>query len=300
MPLIGVINDGKPGHLNQSLGLADALQRQREGVDVHVVDALPSFSALSLALSTKNRDYPIPASGNPRLYIGAGHATHMSLLALGRQARCPSVVLMRPSLPRLFFDLCIEPRHDGGVETDRVWLSDGALNRMQPDDRRDIHGVILLGGPSAHFAWRSDTILGQIEKVCSDGEAWQLTGSRRTPPELLGELAALDIPRLSVHAADALPKDWLSATLPRARLCWVSPDSASMVYEALTAGAAVGVFDLKATAGSRVARGVGDLCARRMITPFSEYASLEVPCDDKPRLAEADRIARRILERGWL
>ena len=69
----------------------------------------------------------------------------------------------------------------------------------------------------------------------------ELTTSRRTPPGWLAYLRQHLEPgllrRLSLHDWRGLEPDWLVQRLPLADSVWVSEDSVSMVYEALTAGA---------------------------------------------------------------
>ena len=296
--MIVVISDGKPGHLNQSLGLAEALERRRGDVAIREEPALTLPQALAAFVRR-------PACfRDAKLLIGAGHGTHLSLVAL-RRSSCPAVVLMRPSLPGFCFDVRVEPRHDGGRESARCWLSDGPLNRVRPAPKDEAVNLILVGGPSPHFAWDEAALLTQLERICDGERRWQLTGSRRTPPGFLERVAAAQLPGLLVHDAQTLPPGWLAQTLATARAAWVTPDSASMVYEALTAGCAVGLLDLPAVAGSRVARAMSDLVARGRVATASTTGEeqsvgleLATPCAEP--LAEADRIARRIEERAWL
>lgn len=289
-----MISDGKAGHLNQSLGLAEALQRQRPNVDIRQLPAMSRAQALSGLLLPGSASQPVD------LLIGAGHTTHLSLLALRRRCRCRAIVLMRPSLPVGLFDLCIQPRHDAGHASDRLWLSDGPLNRLQPNPLREDTSLMLIGGPSAHYDWEPERLLQQLSSICDGSRAWQLSTSRRTPPEFIAALRALNLPELHVHAVDDLPAGWLAQQLPVARRCWVTPDSASMVYEALTAGCGVGVFDLPPRAGSRVAGSIAGLVDRGLVIGF---AARECGGDLAPppeSFAEADRCAGLILARGWL
>ncbi|MEM9315208.1 MAG: ELM1/GtrOC1 family putative glycosyltransferase [Pseudomonadota bacterium] len=292
-PQIAVVSDGKAGHLNQSLGLAEALQRLCPELQIREFPALSRGHALQTLL------WPGPPRWRPRLLIGAGHGTHLSLLALRRRERCPALVLMKPSLPRACFDLCIEPRHDGGEESSRRWLSDGPLNRIRPAANRSDTGLLLIGGPSPHFVWDQAALLEQVRGLCNNGRRWQLSTSRRTPPEFLPALRALALPGLEARDSSELPGGWLAEKLPRATLCCVTPDSASMIYEALTAGCTVGVFDLEARQGSRVAKAVADLRRRGLAISHTGLASGVSPQVVEP-LAEADRIAGALLERGWL
>lgn len=295
---IAVISDGKAGHRNQSLGLADALQRQVPDLVVEELAPLSRRQALFRLL------WPGRRRAGFALLIGAGHGTHLSLLALGRRERCPTIVLMRPSLPGSCFDLRIEPRHDGGSESDDCWLSEGPLNRMRPARDRSGDQLMLVGGPSPHYRWNPQSMLEQIRSICDRGDRWVLSSSRRTPAEFMDHLDALALPGLTVHRAETLPAGWLAEQLPRSPRCWVSPDSASMVYEALSAGCAVGLFDMPALAGSRVADAITALDEGGWIRRFGDVFAgdgAEEPLRPPTRaFAEADRCARRILERGWL
>ncbi len=291
---IVVVSDGKAGHLNQSLGLAEALVRLCPNVGIREIPSLSRSKALLGLLR------PPPLQGHVALLIGAGHGTHLSLLALQRRCPCPTVVLMRPSLPSRCFDLCIEPRHDGGRESDRRWLSDGPLNRMAAEENREPYGVILVGGPSAHYTWDSQAVVGQIARICDGSRSWCLSTSRRTPRKFLPLLKDLSLPGLELHDVATLPPQWLVEHLARAEQCWVTPDSASMIYEGLTAGCAVGVLSLQEKARSRVARGVADLVQRGLVSSFADFdRGGSLRCPEEP-FDEAARMARKIVERGWL
>jgi mitochondrial fission protein ELM1 len=295
-PVVAVISDGKTGHVNQSLGLAEALQRSEPTLLIRVEPALSRRAALAARFRRPARFRDVS------LLIGAGHGTHLSLLAL-RRRDCPAIVLMRPSLPGRCFDLRIEPRHDGGSECARCWLSDGPLNRMRPGEKDPTLNLMLIGGPSPHFSWDEAALLTQVMRLCDGGGDWQLSGSRRTPPDFLEALHARNLPGLTVHAAGGVPPGWLPDMLGRAARVWVTPDSASMVYEALTAGAAVGLFDLTPQPGSRVAAAMGDLRMRGLVWGFTAGAAVNLrdeTSSTRAPLAEADRIAARLRERGWL
>lgn len=291
---IVVLSDHKPGHANQSLGLAEAIQRIRPHLRIQIVDADAPARALGRILAAA------PGQLDAAMAVSAGHGTHLSLLALRRSERCPVVVLMKPSLPHGFFDLCITPRHDGGGESARYWLSDGPLNRMQPGVAAEDRGVILLGGPSRHYDWDDQRVLEQLACIAAGGERWALSTSRRTPPGFLPALRALQLPGIELLDYEALPAGWLALELPRVQRCWVSPDSASMVYEGLTAGCAVGLLEMRPQARSRVAGGVAALRERGLVTAFADFAAGGVLAPAATAFGEADRCARRIVDIGWV
>ncbi|MEM6606384.1 MAG: ELM1/GtrOC1 family putative glycosyltransferase [Pseudomonadota bacterium] len=293
---IGVVSDGKPGHVNQSLGLAEALQRLCRDLHITRIPAMSAGQALARALVRRSSG----AESGVSLLLGAGHRTHASLLALRRIHSCPAVVLMSPSLPGSFFDLVIVPRHDGGCETDRFWFTDGPINRIRPAKKRPGLGLMLVGGPSPHFDWRTNELVEQIAKLCDGTIQWELSTSRRTPPDFLRILDSLHLPGLDARSPEQRPEDWLPSVLPGAETCWVSPDSVSMVYEALSSGAAVGIFDLPPVTGSRVAESMADLVCRGLLASSSQATTPGALAPSEQVFSEADRIARKIVDLGWL
>lgn len=349
--IVWIVSDGKPGHVNQSRGLAEALARAT-ATEIHTLRALPAWrawralllktelnpasfaiasaSALShkaegsggtqsrMLVDAATSGSPQPfgprddeinprprehAAGNtlpkPDLIIGAGHATHPTLLAARRAHGGRAVVLMKPSLPRRYFDLCILPRHDGIAADAHTLVTDGALNRIRPATARDAnHGLILIGGASQHFEWDSNAVQAQIKRILArtPDMQWTLTTSRRTPTDFLALLP--QHPKLNIVPHTATSPDWLPEQLVRCGTVWVTPDSASMVFEALTAGADVGVFDLPANPKSRVGRAIAQLADAQRITRFANWYANDKLQPNMHPLAEADRCAEWILE--WL
>ncbi len=298
--VVWVISDGKPGHLNQSLGLAEALTRATPA-EVHTLPALPAWRACVSLLLKHGPGNTLPP---PDLVIGAGHATHLTLLAARRARGGRTVVLMTPSLPRRWFDLCVIPEHDGLAADSQTLVTEGALNRIRASADRDMQqdllrqGLFLIGGVSPHFEWDSDAIGLQIKSILARAPElhWTLTTSRRTPADFLSQLPPH--PKLSIVPHTATSPDWLPGQLARSGTVWVTPDSASMVFEALTAGAAVGVFDLPVNPKSRVGRAIARLADAQRITRFARWCADGTLHPNAHPLAEADRCAAWILD--WL
>jgi len=298
--LIWVVHDNKPGHVNQSLGLAEALARvaliQGTPTEIQRIPALPAWRALLALLFKRLPGAPLPT---PDLIIGAGHATHLTLLAARRARGGRAVVLMQPSLPRRWFDVCILPEHDG-VEADAHTLTTaGALNRMRAASTLNPNqGLILIGGASKHFAWDSDAIQLQIKSILArtPDTHWMLTTSRRTPDDFLPQLPPAA--NLTVVPHTATTPDWLPSQFKQCATAWVTPDSASMVYEALTAGAAVGVFDLPVNPKSRVGWAMAQLADAQRVTRFVNWCAHGKLHPNTQPLAEADRCAHWMIE--WL
>ncbi|MFZ1641366.1 MAG: mitochondrial fission ELM1 family protein [Candidatus Contendobacter sp.] len=300
MPLVvWRFSDGKAGHDNQTRGLAEALIRLRS-VEVVTLDPLPLFAALkSLLLGRQTVWNGLPA---PDLLLGAGHRTHWSLLAARRAYGGRVIVLMRPSLPLRLFDLCLIPEHDAPPSRPNVLATRGALNRIQPSSTLESdQGLVLIGGPSAHFGWDDATLCQRIAAIVVADPAmrWTLTTSRRTPPSFLESVSSMADARLTVVPVAATDPDWLPAQLARAGQAWVTADSVSMVYEALTAGAAVGVLEVAQQRSSRISRGLDHLAADGWVTLFTDWQRSLRLRRPPGTFNEAERCARWIAERWF-
>lgn len=288
--------DGKPGHEKQSLGLANALARFAR-VSRHDLPALGEMKDWLLGRFPAGQDLPAPD-----LLIGAGHACHLPMLAARRIRGGKAVVLMRPSLPMAWFDLCIIPEHDHPLRRDNVIVTLGALNAAQPSKHdRTGRGLILVGGNSSHYAWDSLSITRQVIDIVNStpDTAWQLTTSRRTPADFIGQLTRQAPANLAILAHDATPPGWLENALGESDRVWVSEDSVSMLYEALTAGAATGLLRLPTPGTGRVADGVQRLIDDGWITPYSTWRQTNRLIPPPAPLDEAARCARIVLEKWF-
>lgn len=290
-----LIGDGKPGHENQSLGLADALAR-RMPCEVHRISLAGKSGPFGRVKAAVHASANLP---KPDLIIAAGHATHFALLWLARKHRAKSVVLMKPSLPMGWFDLCIVPAHDfaGGCQRENVIVTRGALNRVIPpqEDFRD-GKMILIGGPSSTHRWDGEALLKVLAEISSNG-SWVLTDSRRTPDGFIGEVKSR-LPEIEIFPHQDTPPEWLPARLAAAGEIWVTEDSVSMIYEALSSGARVGVLPLpRLQADARVIRGLDGLITGGYLTTHAEWEKSRELDQATVILREADRCAELILTR---
>lgn len=302
-PLIWVVGDGKAGHENQSMGLAMALGRvigarvERRGVERR--------GAWSRVIAPAP---PVGEGGAPAMAIGAGASTHATVLACRRVYGAKAVALMNPGWRRRGFDLCVIPEHDGVREGERVVVTKGAINLVRPSHAKDERaGLVLVGGPSKHHAWDAGETARQIRSVVERGgvdRAWTLTTSRRTPQETLEALerAFADAPalraRLEVWPVERTGREWLLERYAESAEIWVSEDSVSMVYEAITSGARVGLLRVERVGDAgRVVRGLDALLRDGWATSFEEWSRGGALRRAPGVLDEADRVARLVAER---
>lgn len=288
--------DGKRGHENQTLGLVEALCRETpcQVETLHVARGWPCLLSWLLGWFPRGKHLP-----RPDLIIGAGHATHWPMLAARRARGGRVAVLMKPSLPLSWFDWVIAPEHDGLGASASLLATQGPINLIQPNTAHDRHsGLMLIGGPSAEYGWNETALLKQIHLVAlhHPDTNWQLTTSRRTPAGFLVNLARLGLSNVKAVAYEDVPGGWLPAQLARAGQVWVTPDSASMVYEALTSGAAVGCFELPFAKPGRVARGLEKLVREKRLTSFPDWERSGTLQTNNQPLNEAERCARELLQ----
>lgn len=283
-----LIGDGKPGHENQSLGLAEAMQR-RVACEIHRISVAEQGGIIGRIRSALAQSADLP---KPDFIIAAGHATHLALLCLARKHKAKSIVLMRPSLPLRLFDLCIAPSHDFPKKPTRknLILTRGAINRVHASDFPKTGKLILIGGPSKTHGWDGEAMLDMLAKV-TVGDGWQLTDSRRTPEGFL-EQAHMRLKNLEIFSCQQTTPDWLPSKLREADEVWVSEDSVSMIYEALSSGARVGLLSVpRLKPKSRVLCGIDELIQSGFLTPFSAWQKNGCLSRAPEALNEAERCA---------
>ncbi len=296
------IHDDKPGHLSQLEGLAYCLTLQRPEVVIkwhHCRDTLFSWRIKASAQSDLR----------PHLVIGAGHQTHRRVLLHALRYQAFSAILMRPSLPLRLFDAVIAPEHDGLAPSPKVLPTFGVINKSRPSPLPPLDqtepNLLLIGGPSKHYHWDDTALIQQIGSLCQSGtnKPWQLLSSPRTPDTFISTLEKECPDNLSITPFGTSETSTLSDLLKQTRQVWITPDSASMVYESLTTGRPTGLLELqlpKRGKSSRVARGVERLISDGWVLPFQRWQKLAEKPKVPPYLWEAERAAQWLLDRTGL
>lgn len=281
--VIWCFSDGKPGHENQLRGLLQALSMRHQAfIRTFYVNEI-KHPLINAILHRFPEGAGLP---RPDLLLGAGHATHLPMLAARRAYGGRAVVLMKPSLPLSWFDLCIVPEHDN-LSADKVSVGNvistrGVLNAVRPAAQKDPYkGMLLIGGPSRHHGWSDDAILEQVQAIVTTNwdMHWTLTNSRRTPAsfmdKLWGYIGRSELgDHLVVRPWQEVEPSWLPDELSDSTNVWVSEDSVSMIYEALSSGAAVGVLEVPRKPRKRegrVIRGVEELLQQHILVSFSDW-----------------------------
>jgi len=290
--------DGKRGHENQSLGLCQALARRVtiERYDIPVSNRNLSLLQWLFGLFPAGRTLP-----RPDIVLGAGHRTHLALLAAKRRYGARAVVIMKPSLPLGLFDLCVVPEHDE-VTGHNIFVTRGVMNAVSLESKNErSQGLILLGGVSPHYAWDDGSVLAQVESIVQSqpGDQFVISDSRRTPVGFMDKLAARHLENLTLIPCQQTAPGWVLEQLGKSRLVWVSEDSVSMVYEAITSGAAVGLISLHQERISRISKGIDQLIDEGWVTPYEQWKRTGVLASPQGVFNEASRCAEW-MNNQWL
>lgn len=239
---IWLILDGKIGHDKQSECLVKALQ---EFVDIEITKIESKFFKLFNFTSIKK----------PDLIIGAGHATHLHILFSKILNGGKTVVIMKPSLPYSWFDLCLIPKHDCVPEKKGIFLTNGAINNIENERKHNnTKGLIVIGGKSKHFSWDNQSVIGQIYSIIHKYPKikFKIATSRRTPIDFIDHLDENFKKNIPVFEYKKVKKNWFVEEAKLSKYAWVTEDSISMIYELIASGSNVSPISLDKKYDSKI------------------------------------------------
>jgi mitochondrial fission protein ELM1 len=296
LKLIRVISEGRPGHENQSVGLAQAISR-RTGAAIEIIQIPATWN-----LFVRCRAALTVRSGLPQLLIGTGHKVHLPLWFATRKFGARSVVIMEPTWSKRLFDLCILPQHDVAAANlnPRIITTLGALNRVsEAVPVKQAKGVVLVGGPSKSHGWDAATTAKAIATVIASRPDlnWTISDSRRTPAGFLDQLHA-KVLGAEIISHQQTRADWVPTQLLAAAEAWATADSVSMIFEAVTAGARTGVLPVPATKpDADPVRAIHKLVRAGYATAYDQWAKNGRRLPAPKPLHETGRCADLVLEK---
>jgi uncharacterized protein len=252
-----VVSVDKAGHVNQCLALADRMGWQTDQIfripgpgrmDPFIVKwkkRVAMWRALAKARRT-------PFAG-PTVIIASGAASER-VVAHARKILGPSlfaVFVGTPKRAELMYDIAISSRHAIKSEPyalssahQTAWIS-GILTRELAGGAPHAETcgtVILIGGTNKAYTLDPETIVLQIRAMKFD-EKHSIILSRRTPESLADHIKS-NFSREQATVVESHDRQGFLAAMNAASRFCVTPDSISMVCEALNTGKPVQVFDL--------------------------------------------------------
>jgi len=265
-----VIDEGSPGHLVQSRGLACALAEHcRAEWTVYTVrlnlrgifrPLLRAACALArrglperlLRLAFRLPDAPPPTA---QVIVTSGGRGFCYAVSLARRTGAQLVFCGDPApLPAAWCDLVLSPQaiagHPRTIGTGMLLTEigpqeiagRGAALREAFKDSGGLHlATLLIGGDSRSHRYEPTDwadLATAVNRLGEQGWRWLLSTSRRTPPEVEALLRREIRGDYLIHAVwwHAAPKRVISAFLDAADVVMVTRDSLSMLSEAVAAG----------------------------------------------------------------
>lgn len=288
--------DGKAGHEQQSSGLIKAINHFYPVQTIKIDIRQHPVGVMDWLLKRLPSDYPLP-----HYVLGAGHRTHLALLAAKRITKAKAIVLMKPSLPISWFDYALIPEHDNPTPNAKVLVTQGVLNTILPSTEQQANkGLMLLGGASKRHGWDEISLVKQMLLVLDayPHVQWQISTSRRTPEHTLLEVRHI-APHAKVWSANETPQGWMAEQLQQAAQVWVTEDSISMIYESLSAGAQVGILAVPRLHKDRITQAIDNLALRGQLRLFDEWQKTQQLAPAQS-FCEAQRAAKWLLEQEGL
>ncbi len=299
------VTDGRPGHEKQTRGIIATLE-DKKAVRV-------TWIRLSRSMGGRFRElvcflFPFGQanfSGNDAdLVLCAGSRTHFRALALKRRFRVPACVCMDPGVVlRRFFDGCFIPEHDDVAAAANILTTCGPPNPCVNKKRHDSqYGLILLGGIDRRsHTWDSRDVIEKIRFITEKEPqmSWVISSSPRTPIEtvsLIRELLTSKGGNLQFFDYKDTSPGWIEEQYQKCQKVWVTADSMSMVYEALSSGCLVGLLPLRwRKGGIKFRKNEETLVAGGLVTSFNSWRKNQEMVLPDPDFNEAQKCANFIL-----
>ncbi|KAB1855711.1 mitochondrial fission ELM1 family protein [Acinetobacter tandoii] len=289
------VSDGKAGHRSQALGLFKAIQRQSSETVSFEEISIDDLAIFPLLVGLFRRSIP-QLQTTPDFIFGVGSHTQLRVFLLGKiYPQAKTVILMKPNYPFAWFNYSVIPEHDGIPASDRVIVTQGALNPIVNEQRHQSERILIaLGGSSKRHQWNEDKVFASIEHIVKQHPNNEIiiTTSRRTPEQFVERLNTYPfLPHVHFFPVEQTPQGWIFEEMQQAEAVWVTEDSVSMIYEALTAGCRVGVIAMDRTKQDRITTSVDGLLGKGIISESLLLAQLPEPNAFK----EAERVATYLL-----
>jgi len=263
-----IVNDGRVGHLNQSIAFA-----KHAGMRYDIVDITPKYlgsKIISYLFDRLNIDYPrlfrksfIPKDSYEAV-IGAGSSTYYMVKSLAKHFDTKAIAMM---LPKGFsydgFDVIFAPLHDNPPRHTRIVPIPANFAYVEPQDIYRPYGKsigLVIGGNNGRFMFTPDelyALLSRIRQLYPEYEI-AVTTSPRTPPELERIVASFGFDYEVIYSRN--PVNPIPDFVYHCERVFLTADSTSMVSEAVSAGYAhIEILDFDKTLPKKFGRFIASL-----------------------------------------
>ena len=282
-----ILNDGKPGHLNQAWAVAEMFKEalgarlkargMKEKAIIKIITVNVKFKTrfartlLELAsvfagkrcqghlgfleFCLKKDTVDAFKNSYADIIISCGASSVATNIFLKYENNARNIVMMKPGPGRRKkFDLVILPRHDAPKKLkSNILVTETAPNRIKAISDKQAMGNnigLFIGGDAKNFKLKKgsvEQVTGDVLKIAEEMDRGIfVTTSRRTSAEidsfLKNRLNSCQRCKLLVIANEKNPEGTISKILGASEVVIVSPESISMISEAISSGKQVVVF----------------------------------------------------------
>ena len=253
MKRVLIINDGKPGHFNQSTAFCKHLGFDYEMVEVAYKSKLHKalsylFDRFGFYTPVLLSNFNIPASSYD-LIVSTGSSTYYANKLAAKKTGVPNIGILHPKGYRLDFTHIFCPAYDHPPKQENITelplnlcAADESFFKDKADEFLKIHPHqkksvgIIIGGANSVSVMEPEQIRNQLEQVfqgSEDMEHW-VTTSRRTPPEIEKIVEGFPFDYMLINSRENYNP--IPAFLQLCDHLFVTSDSASMISECVSFG----------------------------------------------------------------
>ena len=238
-----ILNDGRMGHLNQSLAFAKYLEKPYTIVDVRFKNRL--YKLLSYLLDKAGIYLPelftiqIPAEYS--VVVGTGSSTYYAVKTLAKEEKAKSVCMMLPKGYRYTFDVIFAQRHDQPPKQKNILEIPANFSYSEPKGlyvAKKPSIAIVIGGDNKIFTMHEEILKKQLDFIAEyypEHEIAVSTSPRTSKSiEKLVHSYAFDYEVIfSKNPVNPIP-DFLD----QCETVFITGDSTSMISDAIAYGSA--------------------------------------------------------------
>ena len=300
-----ILTDGRPGMVNQCLGLTEALKARSKKIDIALSKPWawmpPAITPKQLYILSKFSDRISPPW--PDLIIGTGRKSVALAIAVKRlsQGKTFCVQIQNPGLAIKEFDLVIAPKHDQLSGTN-VFSTLGSVNRVNKDTlnlaKKDFCNdlsklpqpvvTVLLGGNNAVYQMNKKVAIDIADKLLHISETYEyglaITTSPRTPTDIVEIINEKLKEKLVNNKAVLWKGDGRNpylGYLAHADFIFATNDSVNMISEAAATGKPVYTIELDGGSKkfTRFHKAMNEAKITRPFKDIIEHWSYQIPND---------------------
>ncbi|QOR62329.1 ELM1/GtrOC1 family putative glycosyltransferase [Sulfurovum sp. ST-21] len=262
MSCVLILSDGRAGHLNQSVALAEYLKTSYE-----IVEVLPKYRWSKWASYLLDKvgvctdslfQKPKLEHDDYDLVIGAGSRTYYMLKVLAKQFSAKSVTMMLPRGYRYDYDLIFAQSHDKPPKEKNIIELPANFAYVEPRGiyRASKNAIgVVIGGENKVFRMNRKRLKEQLDLIVEEFKGYEVavTTSPRTPKEIESLIREYQFDYEVVYSDN--PVNPIPDFLDQCETVFLTADSTSMISEAISYGSAnVVVLPLEAQKENKFTR----------------------------------------------